>query len=59
MLRKLLLVVSLALAPLAAGFVGLWQLNICMPSSIPPGENPRVRIALDASFQWITIPLVP
>jgi hypothetical protein len=30
-----------------------------MPSSIPPGENPRVRIALDASFQWITIPLVP
>ncbi len=41
---------------LAAGYVGLWQLNIKMPSSIPLGENPAMRITLENSFQSIAIP---
>ena len=44
---------------LAAGFVGLWQLNIRMPSSIPPGENGAMRITLDNSFQSIQFSFEP
>jgi hypothetical protein len=30
-----------------------------MPSSIPAGENPGMRITLDNSFQRITVPFEP
>jgi uncharacterized protein (TIGR03437 family) len=49
---------------LAAGYVGLWQLNIQMPSSIPPGENGGLRITaipnpeIESPFQTIGFPLV-
>lgn len=44
---------------LAAGHVGLWQLNIRMPSPMPPGENGALRITLDDSFQSIQFPFAP
>ena len=44
---------------LAAAYVGLWQLNIKMPPSVPAGDNGGLRITLDQSFQTITFPFEP
>lgn len=44
---------------LAAGYVGLWQLNIQMPPSVPAGDNGALRITLADSFQSIQFPFAP
>jgi minor extracellular serine protease Vpr len=48
---------SVLYSGLASGFVGLWQVNVQIGSTIPAGDNVRLRLATGDSVVIFPLPI--